>query len=534
MLKALIKKELSQLGSFYFFNSRKGKKRTPASTAGFILLFVFLFLSLAMMFFGLAYALSEQLIPAGLGWLYFAMMGLTAVMIGVIGSVFTTHTILYKAGDNESLLAMPIPPSKILLSRMLIVYGFSLVLVLLVWVPAIIRYAAMGASGAVPVLLQILLAFMLAAVVTVLNCILGWLVALISVRIRNKSAATVLLSLLFLGAYYYLYFKIRDVLELVLTNLDKFEAAFRGWGWPMYQLGLGAAGKVPSALIFSLIAVGLLAVSCAVLSATFIRILTTTHTGKKAVYREKRSERSSESSALLYKEAKRFTGSATYMLNSGLNSLLMLALAVLAAVKANELRMIAGQYLPTIGLGNALPLLCVCAVCLICSMGSFTAPSVSLEGKHIWVLQTMPVSEKKVLRAKENMQMLLYCIPAAVLLAAVIIVLRLSVWEGLVMMFFMLAFNRLMAAFGLMMNLLKPNLSWSNEAVPIKQGLPVLFSMLLGLFAAAASFALGLLLSGVIGAAAAVAVIGAVLLVGALLIDRRIGREGAEIFAHLN
>ena len=534
MLKALIKKELSQLGSFYFYDKKKGKKRSAGAAAAYIIIFALLFVSMGMIFLGFADLLSAQLVPAGLDWLYFAMMGLTAVMVGVIGSVFTTHTILYRAKDNEALLAMPIPPSKILLSRMLVVYGSSLLLVMVVWIPTMIRCAAMGANHGPSFPLQLLLMLMLAALVTVLNCVLGWLVALISMRIKNKTAATVILSLLFIGAYYYVYFRIKDVIAVILNSLDKFEAAFRGWGWPLFQLGKGSAGSVPAALIFTLIALGLLAIAYAALSATLIRILTASHTGKKAVYREKRAAQSSASSALLYKELKRYTGSAAYMLNTGLGGLIMIIAAVALIIKAGDLREVVTGYLADAGLISLLPIVLVCGVCLVGSMDMVTASSVSLEGKSIWVLQTMPVDEKKVLRAKETLHMLVNCIPSAILLIAAIIVFQLSVWDGLAMFAFMLVFTRLIAAFGLMMNLKKPNLNWTNEAVPIKQGMPVLLSMLMGFLAAAASFAIGLFLSAALPSAACIAVLAGLLLVPTLLIDRWIGARGAEIFAYLN
>ena len=212
----------------------------------------------------------------------------------------------------------------------------------------------------------------------------------------------------------------------------------------------------------------------------------------------------------------------------------MIIAAVALIIKAGDLREVVTGYLADAGLISLLPIVLVCGVCLVGSMDMVTASSVSLEGKSIWVLQTMPVEEKKVLRAKETLHMLVNCIPSAILLIAAVIVFRLSVWDGLAMLAFMLVFTRLIAAFGLMMNLKKPNLNWTNEAVPIKQGMPVLLSMLVGFLAAAASFAIGLFLSAALPSAACIALPALVLLVPTLLIDRWIGARGAEIFAYLN
>lgn len=533
MLKALIKKELSQLGSFYFFDSRKGRRRSRGAAAAYVLLFVFLFFTMAAMFLGLAHLLAEQLIPAELDWLYFAMMGLTAVMFGVIGSVFTTHTILYKAKDNETLLAMPIPPSKILLSRMLIVYGSSLLLVMAVWLPAMLCYAAEGASGWLPVILQILLMIMLAALVTVLNCALGWLVALISRRLRSKTAATVILSLVFLGAYYFFYFKIRDVLAYIISSLDKFEAAFRGWGWPLSQLGLGASGEVLPAIIFTLMMAGLFAIAYAVLSATLLRILTASNAGRKAVYREKRAAQSSVERALLGKEFRRLTGSATYLLNCGLGLLIMLAGAVLLIIKAETVRSQFPAILESIGLGGALTIIIPAAICFICSMDLFTTSTVSLEGKSIWILQSMPVEASKVLRAKVDMHLILNLLPSWVLFAAAAIVFRLPAADAVSGAALVFAFNLFIAEFGLMMNLLKPNLEWTNEAVPIKQGMPVMLTLFIGWITAGLSFGIGLALNAFLPAFAAVLIFAALFLVSGVVIGNWVAKRGAEIFSNL-
>ena len=46
---------------------------------------------------------------AGMGWLYFALMALLAMLLGAFGSVFNTYSGLYLSKDNDLLLSMPIP-----------------------------------------------------------------------------------------------------------------------------------------------------------------------------------------------------------------------------------------------------------------------------------------------------------------------------------------------------------------------------------------------------------------------------------------
>ena len=156
MLKALLKKQFLELNAFYFQNRKTGKNRSKAGTAGFIALYIVLFLFLAFTFFMVAQSLAAALIPLGYGWLYFALMGLISLAFGVFGSVFNTYAGLYHAKDNELLLAMPIPPRRILLVRMIGVYAMGMLYSCLIMVPTIVAWQ-LNAPGLWPLIAQLLL-----------------------------------------------------------------------------------------------------------------------------------------------------------------------------------------------------------------------------------------------------------------------------------------------------------------------------------------------------------------------------------------
>ena len=75
-----------------------------------------------------------------MGWLYFAIMGLLAILLGAFGSVFNTYSGLYLAKDNDLLLSMPIPVRTIMAARLLGVYLMGLMYSGVVMLPAIIVY----------------------------------------------------------------------------------------------------------------------------------------------------------------------------------------------------------------------------------------------------------------------------------------------------------------------------------------------------------------------------------------------------------
>ena len=157
MIKALFKKQMAEVFSWVFMDPKKKTRRTGKGMIGYLVLYGALIAYLCTMFFMMAKFLCEALAPMGLSWFYFALMGMLAIVLGVFGSVFNTYASLYLAKDNDTLLAMPIPPRAILLARLAGVYLTGLFFELIVMLPATIAWFIYGqptALGAVFALLS--------------------------------------------------------------------------------------------------------------------------------------------------------------------------------------------------------------------------------------------------------------------------------------------------------------------------------------------------------------------------------------------
>lgn len=115
-----------------------------------------------------------------------------------------------------------------------------------------------------------------------------------------------------------------------------------------------------------------------------------------------------------------------WLLNCALSSLLLPVLGVAALWKAADLRTFTVAYLP-----ESLPMLVCGMVCTIAAMNFITAPSVSLEGGTLWLLQSLPVTPQQVLQAKVELQLLL-TLPAVWLCAGcAMAALRIPAGQGL-------------------------------------------------------------------------------------------------------
>lgn len=531
MLKALLKKQFKELGLFYFQSKKGGQKRSKAAVTGMIILFIFLGICMMAAFFGMGELFAVSFLGNGYDWLYFAMVGLISVLFGIVGEIFMTYSMLYRAKDNELLLSMPIPPAKILFARMASIYLTGLIFVCIVMVPMILCYWIHADMTLLSVILPVLMILVVGFIVLALTCVLGFVVALIGSRVHNKSVITVLISLLLMGVYYVCYFRMNSILTSLAAHADEIRNVLGARFNPFYLIGSGCTGNLLDFFLTAVLAAALFGLVYWILSRSFIRLITTKTGEKKVAFKGAEAKKGSAEQALLKRELKHFVSSPAYMLNTGLGLIILIALAVLALVKKAELTGLQ-EALKAAGpvVAGAVPIILAAVIMLILSMNAFTAPSVSLEGKCLWIVRTMPVSAQKILNAKLRMHVLLNEGP---LMIAVVGIGSAAGLEPLAILCAALAasvFNAFCAVFGLMLNLLKPNFDWTNETIPVKQGVSVIIHMFGGWLIAAGLNGLYFLTGKFIGAEVHLLLETAVLAAASILLYRWINTKGTALF----
>lgn len=387
MIRALLKKQLLELGAAFVRSSKTGKRRSRAGVFGYALLFIVLMLLVMLSFGAMALPMALTLVPQGLDWLYFVLMELSALTVSVLASAFTSYGHLFRCRDNQQLLALPIPPG-----------------------------------------------------------------AIFAVR----------------------------------------------------------CGKA--------------------LAKPYLRLLTLEPGKIKAEYRAKAQKKQPPHRALLRRELLHLGACPMWLLNCALSSLLLPMLGAAALWKAADLRAFTAAYPP-----ESLPMLVCGMVCTAAAMNFITAPSVSLEGDTLWLLQSLPVTPQQVLRAKVELQLLL-TLPAAWLCAGcAMAALRIPAGQGLPVLAVLAAFVWLTAQLGLALGLCLPNLHWVSEAAVVKRSAASMLAMFGGWLLAGGVLFLPLtLLDYAVPPLAAQTVCLAVLLGLDLLLHRWLCTRGAARFAALH
>ncbi len=532
MLKVLLKKQLAEVFRSYFYDAKKNRMRSKAAIAGWIIFFIVIMVGvLGGMFTFLSFSLCGGLNMVGMGWLYFLLMGMIAIVLGAFGSVFNTYSGLYLAKDNDLLLSMPIPVRTIISARLMNVYLMGTMYAATVLLPTVIVYWIVAGFTAARFLCGILFILIVTLIVLLLSCLLGWVVAKISLKLKNKSFITVLISLVFIGAYYFFYFKANDFIRTLLLNAETYGTKIKGAAYGLYLFGRVGEGDWLAAAICSAVSAILAAMVWKILSRSFLRIATASGNVAKVRYTEKNVKEKSPFSALLGKEFARFTSSANYMLNCGLGILLIPAGGVLFLLKGREIfEAIEGVF--SARPGSAAVLFCA-MLFMMASMIDTAAPSVSLEGRSIWIPQSLPVSPASVLRAKMSVQLILTAIP--MLFASVCVALTVNgpALLKVLICILSLAFSVFAAAFNTVIGLKMPLLNWTDETAPIKQSGAVTIALFGGWGFSILFGGLYLLIGHKIGAVAYMLIFTVLFSVVALIQTRWLGKKGAAVFSAL-
>lgn len=474
MLKTLIKKQLQEIGAFLYYDAKKGVRRSNGKKIGYWLVLLMLFGYLAAMFYFVADWLGAPMTQVGLDWFFMALMSLMAVALGVFGSVFNTYSSVYLAKDNEALLSMPIKPNLLLVARLIAVYIMGLVYMAIVYIPAMI-IEMQNTGFSVSVFLGMLaVMFALSLVVLVLSALLGWVVAMLSVHLKGKSFITVFISLVFIAAYYYFYVKVAGSLSELIKNLLFVGQKVEENGYLIYQLGMAAMGDAKGIAIWLSISIAAMFVTYFLLARSFTKIMTMKKGEKKQAYQASQIVVRSVERAVFKKEMQRFTSSAGYMLNCGLGSVFMIAAGVGILMKSSSVT----QAFALMGVEEGtLALMVTAATCLMATMNDITAPCISMEGKHLWILQTLPVSTWQVLKAKLKVHLVVTLPPVWFCAGCMGWAFKLDTIGFIWMMALSTLFVFFSAMNGLVIGLKFPNLHWTNETAALKQSFGVLFAL---------------------------------------------------------
>lgn len=516
-------------------NVKKKSNAKKKLTGVFIALLAFYVI--AVMMFAMCsvfFSFSSAFGCTELEWFYFALVGVMVFLFTFIGSVFSTQNIIFNAKDNELLLSMPVPTFYILASRVTLLFVLDLFYAVLLAIPAVGVYFYQFGFSLKMLIIYVVSVLLIVVFSAAITSFFGWLIAVISSKMKKGTLFQTLLSLLFFAAYMLFFTNLQNYINVLVLNGEQIAEAIRKYLSVFYFFGTAVShGSLASLTLMAVTAIIPFALACLLISKSFIKITTSKKADKKKKYVEKELTVSSVRTALLRKELTRFFSLPIYILNCGMGSLMSLVLSAFMMFRGSEM-LSAFAMLGESGFEGMMPII-LCIVFGFCSgMCNSSAASISLEGSRINVLRSMPINSDDFYFAKFTANFIIGLPPLFVSVIMASIGLKLGVADTLTVMLASVAFFALTVFINLLCNTLMPKFAWSSEAIVIKQAVSVIMGMFGIMAACATAFAPYFALAGYLSSASYLLIISAICALLCLIFVRYFKTGGKKRFENMH
>lgn len=488
----------------------KEKKKSIALMIAFCLVFVVLMGYVGGLCYGLIYLGAAQVVPA---YLIF-IASILALAVGI----FKAGSMLFKRQGFDMLTAMPLAKEAIVISRFLRLYVDNLWVMLLVMVPGMVVVGVLERPAA---------GFYVAGVLTVLvtpllpvavSAGLGALITGIASRMKHKALVEAGLSVCVVVGMLLLSSQLSAAedsftVEMLRSMADIVTGLIGSMYPPAVWLGNAMVqGHLLESLLFGLGSLAVLGMVVAVVSVNFHKICHRLFaTSAKHDYQVQQLQQSSVMKALVVREAKRYFSSGVYVTNTIIGPIMAVALSV--SLLFVEVEAMAGTFPMLLNIKAAIPF----AIGAVFSMMTTTSVSISMEGKTVWILQSLPLARKQILDSKILFQLCLYAPFYVVSVLVCTIALQPTVVEVIGLVVIPAVLCLFSAVFGITVNLWLPRLNWESEVTVVKQSAAAAIGGIGGALVAVICTMVVLLLPVKYGAIASVVICGVMLVITAVL-----------------
>lgn len=413
--------------------------------------------------------------------LLLGIMALASSLLILIFSVFETKGVLFGFGDFDIVMSWPVDVRAVAASRVFSMYAYNFIYAALLLLPAGVIYAIMAAPPIWYYPLFLLLMFLLPALPTIVGALLGTALTVMTARLKKSSLASVAVQMILVfglmivsmrsGAAFEDPSRLADFGNLINAKIS---GMYPPAQW--FQSAL-ATGSLTSMLWLLLLTLATISLLIFWLGKNFVAInsrIKSKPRGETFVMR--RQVHSTKSSALFSREFKRYLSSSLYVVNTAFGYVMLIIAAIVLVIKADEVLKFFD--IPEL---KSLPVMVPFVFGWMVSMGSTTASSISMEGKSLWIIKSLPVSAQDWFASKLKVTLVL-AIPSILISSTLTAIgLRMNLMETVWLYLLPLAYTFAFGVFGLWLNIRMPRLDWVSEAEAIKQSGATMVSVFTGM-----------------------------------------------------
>ncbi|MBR3199239.1 MAG: hypothetical protein IKG27_04415 [Bacilli bacterium] len=504
-----------------------------------------LFIALYLMFAigASASSMFEKLTPLHLQHVLLSVFVFGISIMTIMEGIYKAGPLMFNCKDDQLLLSLPIERRVVLFVRVFKFYIFELLFNSLFLLPIMIAYIKWADVLDFSFFLtSFVMLFMLPIIPIVMSCIIGAITSSLSSRFKYKNAAQIIISMVFVLGILFLSYSTDDLFNYLIkhaTNINDLIIKI------YYPAGIYAKlitdFNVLDLGIFILVNIIIFALFIFCLSKVYFKInsrLKKVATAKKTNINTLSIKAKSIYSSLIRKEINTFFKTPVFIVNAGFGLVLFIVFALILASKFDSVIPILTDP-NSINLSKDLivsnkSILIFILICLTAFMTSITNSLISLEGKNINILKSLPINSKTILMSKVYACLV---ITTPVLLIGDIILfikLKTTIIESILLIILSIILPLVSHFVGLIVNLKYPKLDAENSAEVVKQSMSSFVSVMIGMVLLLVTVAITIKIVGSINSVLILSIVTIVYMVIDIILYLYLINKGSKDFNNLS
>lgn len=409
----------------------------------------------------------------------------TSVMT-LIEGIYKSSGLLFNCKDDNLLLALPIKRRTVLFIRLFKFYVFELMYNSIFLLPAMIAYAVHVNPSYTYYITSILAIILLPVIPIVISCIIGTLITCISSKFKGKKIIQTIITVAFLIVILYFSYNSQALVQNISKNAISINSVITKLYYPAkVYTELLTSFNALKLIEFIFVNLAFFLITIILVGWTYFNINSNYKIVKSSKVNKKyKAKTTIPTVALIKKEINRFFNSPVFITNAGFGLVLFVLGCVLIVVKFDNIATLLKSNFQDISLDLftlRMPVILFGFIIISSFMTSITSSMISLEGKSINILKSLPITPYKIVKSKilAGVVLMVPCM----LIGSIIIFIRFK-FDYLSIILIILAailFPLISETIGIIINLKYPKMDATNDTEVVKQSMSSFISVVIGM-----------------------------------------------------
>ena len=446
------------------------------------------------MIWGAANTLFEKIASTHIQYILLSILAFSISLLTIMEGIYKAGPLIFNCKDDDLLLSLPIKRRTILFIRIFKFYTFELMYNSLFLLPIMLAYIRWADNiNWTYYITSIIMLLFLPIIPIVLSTIIGAITSSLTSRFKYKNAAQIILSMILLIGILMVSYNTESIMKYLIEHASSINDLITKIYYPAgVYAKLLMKFNIKDLIIFIMINIIILVISIYILSKFYFNInsrLKKVTTNKKTKINNLTIKKNNKIISLIKKELNIFFKTPVFIINSGFALVLFLLATIIIIYRFDSIITILTNKETGLGLSldivnNNISILILLLITLTSYMTSITNSVISLEGRNINILKSLPIKTKTILMSK--IYSCLVITTPVLLIGDIILFIKFktNIIDIILLLILSILIPLVSHFIGIIVNLKYPKLDAENSSEVVKQSTSSFISVMIGMILA--------------------------------------------------